>query len=190
MKQSLKALPDKNTIVNQIKKIFDPEKVEELARKSKFVQRESQITGMDFFMLCLFSHQQDCNISLEGLANELIKEGKKITKQSVDGRFNDYASGFMKSFLEYVLSEKLNINCINHHGCFNRIVIEDSSQFQLPEAFAHEYAGSGGGASKAAIKIHFAFDLFTHKVIEMVEGPGKTSDYKQPLGEVKKTIYG
>ena len=146
MKQSSKALPDKNTLVQQIKKIFDPEKVKRLARKTKFVQRESLITGMDFFILCLFSHQKDRGISLEGLANEMIKDGKNITKQSIDSRFNDYASEFMKKLFEYALSEKLNIGGIQPKGCFNRIVIEDSSQFQLPEEFAKAYEGSGGGA--------------------------------------------
>jgi hypothetical protein len=56
MKQT-KTLHDKNSLVEQISKFFDKEKVEQVARETKFVQRESKLDGMIFFSLCVYSQE-------------------------------------------------------------------------------------------------------------------------------------
>jgi hypothetical protein len=187
MKQT-KALQDKNSIVEQISKLFDKEKVEQLARETKFVQRESNLMGVDFFFLCLFAHQQNYEISLDGLSNELMKDGVCISKQSIQDRFNPYAVEFMEKMLNEAMSQKLKIGTISKHPIFQRIVIEDSTTFQLPEMFAQKYKGSGGGASDAAVKIQYAYDLISQKIIVMLVQAGVNPDSQQALGEVKKTI--
>ena len=120
----------------------------------------------------------------------MIKEGISITKQSIDERFNKNASRFMGELLNHALYEKLNIQGIEPAGAFQRIIVEDSTHYQLPPAFAVKYKGSGGGASEAAVKIQFAYDLLSQQTIEMVSQSGNNSDLKQPLGELKKTTYG
>lgn len=188
MKQT-KALQDKNSLAEQISKFFDKEKVEQLARETKFVQRESNLMGLDFFFLCLFAHQQNYEISLDGLSNELMKDGVCISKQSIQDRFNPYAVEFMEQMLNEAINQKLNIGTISKHPVFKRIVVEDSTSFQIPEMFAAQYKGSGGGASDAAVKIQYAYDLISQKIISMVAQAGVNPDSKQALGEVKKTTY-
>jgi hypothetical protein len=188
MKQT-KALQDKNSLVAQISKFFDKEKVEQLAHETKFVQRESNMKGLDFFFLCLFAHQQNYEISLDGLSNELMKDGVCMSKQSIHDRFNPYAVEFMEQLLSEAISQKLSIGTLPKHPLFHRIVVEDSTSFQVPEMFAYKYKGSGGGASDAAIKIQYAYDLISEKIISMVAQSGVNPDSKQELGEVKKTTY-
>jgi hypothetical protein len=44
-------------------------------------------------------------------------------------------------------------------GTFNRILILDSTKFQLPDALAEYFQGNGGSASSAGVKIQFCYDL-------------------------------
>lgn len=185
-----KALQDKDRLVQQISKFFDREKVEQLARKTKFVQRQSNLTGIDFFLLCLFSHQQNYEISLDGLSNELMKDGVCISKQSIQDRFNTNAVAFMEQLFQDAIGQKLNIGSIPSHPVFKRIVVEDSTSFQVPEIYAPKYIGSGGGASAAAVKIQYAYDLMAQESIAMLAQSGVNPDINQALGVIKKTTYG
>jgi len=45
---------------------------------------------------------------------------------------------------------------------FKRILIYDSTSFQLPEELASYFRGSGGGGSEAAVKILFGDDVKSH----------------------------
>ena len=121
-------------LLEQIGKFFNKEKIEQIARDTKFVQRNSTLTGMDFFLLCVFAHQQSHEISLEGLCTELLKEGIDLTKQSLQDRFNDYSVSFMEQILNETMSIKLNIGPIISHPFFKRITILDSTVIELPEA--------------------------------------------------------
>lgn len=185
-----KALQDKNKLLDEISKYFDADKVNQIARETKFVQRKSKLTAMDFFFLCVFAHQKDDNISLEGLASELLKDGVDISKQSLQDRFNDKASFFMEKIVNQILAQKLDSPPIIKHSFFNRIVIADSTVFQLPAIFADKYKGCGGGASTAAVKIQYGFDLLSNSILIMLIEGGVNPDNKMELLDVKKTIYG
>jgi hypothetical protein len=185
-----KALPDKNSLVAEIEKYFDQQTVKQIAKETRFVQRQSKLSGMDFFFLCVFAHQKDESISLEGLCAELLKEGTSITKQSLQDRFNDDASAFMEKMSARILSQKLDLPPIIPHPVFGRIIIGDSTVFQLPETFTHKYRGSGGGASNAAVKIQYGYDLLSQSIHVMLVEQGVNPDCNMCLGEVKKTIYG
>jgi len=183
-----KALPDKNKLVEEIEKYFDKNVVNQIAKETRFVQRQSKLSGMDFFFLCVFSHQKDEAISLEGLCAELMREGTSITKQSLQDRFNDDASAFMEKMATRILSQKLDLPPIIPHPVFGRIIIGDSTVFQLPETFTHKYRGSGGGASNAAVKIQYGYDLLSQSIHVMLVEQGVNPDCNMCLGEVKKTI--
>ena len=160
-----KALQIKSKQIDIISSFFDPESVEELARRNKFVQRESPLSGMDFFLLCVFAHQKmDC-LSLEDMCGELYKRGVALTKQSLQDRFNEHAVEFITALLNKALSIKLNLGRIITSGIFNRIVIFDSTQVELPETFSTKYRGHGGAASGSALKLQYGYDLLSQKML-------------------------
>ena len=181
-----KALRAKNKQIDIISKFFDPEKVEQIARDTKFVQRDSALSGMDFFLLCVFAHQKvDC-ISLEGMCSELLKDGVSITKQSLQDRFNAMALEFITALLNEALSIKLHVRSLVQGTSFERITIWDSTQVELPEAFQIKYRGHGGGASKGALKLQYGYDLGTQKIIAIVVQAAVKSDHAQCLQGVQK----
>lgn len=181
-----KALQVKNKQIEIISRFFNRESVEQIARDTKFVQRESPLSGMDFFLLCVFAHQKIDSVSLEDMCGELLKDGVDITKQSLQDRFNENAVEFITALLNESLLIKLNVRRIVPHSDFQRITIWDSTQVQLPEAFCVKYRGHGGGASHSALKLQYGYDLITQKIIAMLIQDAVQSDHAQQLQGVEK----
>lgn len=181
-----KALQTKNKQIDIISRFFDPKTVEQIARDTKFVQRESPLSGMDFFLLCVFAHQKSDCISLEDMCGELVKEGIAITKQSLQDRFNEHAVEFIAALLKRALSIKLNVRQADLPSDFNRITIWDSTQISLPESFAAKYRGHGGGASIAGLKLQYGYELSTQKIIAVLIQDAVQSDHTQQLQGIEE----
>ena len=69
---------------------------------------------------------------MDDLCRELLKDGIEIRKQSLQSRFNEGATLFMRTMVEYALSKKLGLDKEKIECKFGRIVIDDSTVFQLP----------------------------------------------------------
>ena len=59
---------------------------------------------------------------------------------------------------------------------FKHIRILDAPVFQLPDAFAYEYQGSGGSSNTAGVKIQLEYDLLSGQFLNVHVGPGKNND--------------
>lgn len=179
------ALRVKNSQIEKISKFFNRGTIEKIARETKFVQRESPLSGLDFLLLCVFAHQQCTAISLEGMCAELLKSGISITKQSLQERFNTHSVSFMERILNEALSTRLNTRAITPHPVFDRIAIWDSTGIELPGLFCEKYRGSGGGASQAALKLQYGYDLLSQKIIAILVQQGIHPDNRQELAGLK-----
>ena len=136
--------------------------------------------------MCVFAHQKESTQSLEDYCREAFKEGISIRKQSLQERFNGYAADFMKSMVAYALSIKLRVNEVKKSSKFGRIIIGDSTVYQLPPNFAGKYKGTGGGASEAAIKIQYCYDVLGQQIIDVCVQSGTSQDSQYPLQDVQK----
>lgn len=140
---------------------------------------------MGFFFLCLFPHQRIDGISLEGLCRYLMEQGTCISKQSLQERFTPKAAGFIKSIVAHALKVRLKISSNNFQTVFKRILVGDSTVFELPENFHNKYRGTGGGASAAAIKIQYSFDLLSGNILMLENKQGISSDQNSKLPDLK-----
>ncbi len=147
----------------EISPFFSSEELNQLARESKFVQRESKIDGSVFLDLIVFNSENLKEESLNDLSIELmIRHGIEIKKQSLHERFNNYAVAFLKNALEQLLRNQLGDEiALGKFERINRILIKDSVCFQISESLAEHYPGSGGSGSGAAVRIQFEYDLLT-----------------------------
>ena len=134
----------------------------------------------------MFAHQREDFISLEGLCRYLLQRGLKLTKQSLQERFTDAASAFMRDMVSHALKQKLGVNFIWTHKKFERILIGDGTQFELPPPFERFYKGSGGGASPASIKVQYCFDLVSATIVSLVNRSGVATDYSSEISYVEK----
>ncbi len=134
----------------------------------------------------MFTAKKSETTSVEDLCRELQKEGVEIRKQSLQERFNEPASNFMKKMVEHALSNKLEISSKKIACKFERIVVNDSTTFQLPEEYSHKYKGCGGGGSIAGIKNQYCYDLLSQEIIDITVQSGAVPDVSYLLQDLRK----
>jgi hypothetical protein len=171
--------------INQaIGNIFNHKQLEKLARKTGFIQRStSKITGSNFLELMTTEIIQEPNISYEGLCDRLraINPEANITPQAIEQRIN--SAGAVK-YLEETLKISIKENLKSQHqeadisllSNFKRIFIEASTQGVLNEKLANTFKGSGGSASKAALKVDLVYELKPNAIHELMITNGATPD--------------
>jgi len=92
----------------------------------------------------------------------------------------------MKLAVSHALKSRLNFTVDTMHQFFLRIIVHDSTMYELPEEFSKKYRGSGGGASKAAIKVQYCYDLLSGAILNMINRQGVEPDQTLSLPELRK----
>lgn len=133
----------------------------------------------------MFTAKKEGTTSLDDLCRELQREGIAMRKQSLQERFNDAASNFMRKVVEVSISKKLGLEGRKIECKFGRIVINDSTVFQLPEKYSDTYKGSGGGASTAGIKNQYCYDLLSQEIIDITVQEAIVPDCKYSLQDLR-----
>jgi hypothetical protein len=165
---------------------LEQNQIEDLARSCGFVQKRSKITGVVFAFLLLIETRQIKPASLNELSTKLGLHGILVSKQGIDNRFNNAAAVFMQQLTDRALSAKIDRkDVLDLSVKFNRIMIKDSTVFQLPDAYAKKFPGYGGGASKAGIKVQYAYDLKAKGTVFLQTQPAVTSDNTNYLKDIR-----
>ncbi len=61
----------------------------------------------------------------------------------------------MKNVLKQLIKSNLNAHFDSvHFTKFKRVLIKDSTAFEMPSYMKRKYAGNGGNSSKSAVRIH------------------------------------
>jgi hypothetical protein len=181
-----------NNIHIEINRFFTNEELEQLAKETSFIQRNGKINGPSFFDLVVFRKRNLKEYSLNDLSGDFLDDYQiKIRKQSLQDRFNDNALFFLETALEKLLSRQLNTKSILPlTKKFNRILIRDSTCFQIDESMADYYPGSGGAGSKAAIRIQFEYDLLNGRILDLSVNAFNDQDATNSLETIEITHQG
>ena len=150
---------------------FSEVKINEKAKEFGFVQRStSKLQGSEFVDVLMFSLFNSKELSLESLTVTLKSEYDiDISKQGLNERFNDKSVSFFKDLLKTFIAEIISTSSsmLDIFRNFSKVLIKDSTSFQLPEEFAKYYEGSGGSASNSQIRIQFEYDLKTGEITDL-----------------------
>ncbi len=164
----------------EITNLLTEAEIEKQARKSGFVIRTSKLSGWKFLEMLLFTEFNHKKLSLNELSIQLkLRFNIDISKQGIDERFTQAAVNFVKSILEKAIKIIIAEDAIDdfgHFAQFTQVKIKDSTSFQLPSDMAEKYPGSGGSASKAAIRIQFEYDFKTGKISDLSLHPSNEQD--------------
>lgn len=168
---------------------FSADELDQLAKESKFVQRESKITGSVFLDLIIFNSDKLKSQTLDDLSIDLEKKHYiKITKQGLHERFNKYALEFLKMALEKMLQQQLQIpSLFSEFKYFNRILIKDSVCFQIDKSMAAHYPGSGGAGSTASVRIQFEYNLLNGTINDLTVGAFNEQDSSNSFATLELT---
>ncbi|MFZ2634701.1 MAG: IS4 family transposase [Desulfosalsimonadaceae bacterium] len=172
---------------------FTSEELNQLAIDSNFVQRKGKIDGHLFFDLIIFHSEDLKSQSLNDLSAALNdRHGIEIQKQSLHERFNNNALSFLKMSLEKILQSQIDYKSVLPYGScgFNRILIKDSTCFQIDESLREYYPGSGGSGSKASVRIQFEYDLLSGSINDLSVNAFNEQDAKNSLATIELTREG
>lgn len=159
--------------------VFSRQQIETIGAETGFVQRRSKLGAADFLKLLLFDHLQYDSPSLQQhVLSFQCDEGKMLTKQAVDKRFNDSSLLFVERIFSSMLSSRLElpISPSALPPCFSAVRILDSTEFKLPDSLSKDFPGYGKGTAKACAAIQFEYDILSKKIYCLSLGSARESD--------------
>jgi len=180
-------IPEISEIVN----FYSPELIEQIARETGFVQRESKLGGTEFLGLMtqgLYAHPdatlnqmssilKDINPQLEisgsGLQQRIVGAGREFLKRMLSKALDLSATKLVDESIPELLQ------------AFGKVHLLDSTQISLPENLSSIWAGSGGCASKAGLKLQLMLDYKSGKYEEIVITEGISADQSYMKEAVK-----
>lgn len=181
-----------NLLSSDIQKRLSLAELETLARTTKFVQRQSPITGFIFFYICIKSILNNGFASLTESCVIGLEQGIIISKNSLHERFNAKSEAFMRSIFERILSielrEKLTLK-LKGLDKFSGLYLQDATLHRLPNKLSNLYKGSGGGrkggASKSSLKTDLTYNLFDAQMSVEFRN-GASSDSNKTIEKIEK----
>src|SRR2546421_17762 len=133
------------------------ERVEALAKETKFIQRVRQISGADFAQALIFGWLQEPEVTVAGLTQILQRRAVTISEPGISERFTPQAASFLERILQEVTQRQLQAEAVPIALLrqFRAVFVEDSSTISLPEQLAEVWRGCGGstGTSRAGLKL-------------------------------------
>jgi hypothetical protein len=99
-----------------------------------------------------------------------------VTKQSLDSRFTVEAVRFVRSLVENQLQSIFSTSFNYALQGFNRVIVQDSTRFGLPDQFMDHFKSYGGRSSKSGLQIQFSYDLSNYKIHQIDLDSATTCD--------------
>ena len=152
----------------------------------------SQLTGSDIAIMLVRVAVKNQSVTLQEMV-EMLRERRpqiQITTQGLQQRINTKSAEvfikriFEETFKEFIFKVKNQQRDLGKFlNPFTRVLLEDSTFFELREKLKDFFPGMGGNASKASGKIDFVYDFKDAGITFLKEYPGKTME---ELKKVKK----
>lgn len=157
--------PDSTQTYHDCVKKFFAETAPQQARETKFVQRQSPLTGSVFLLALVLNVFQFGTLVLDQLAKTAnqIDPQVAVTGQAFKARCNSYAVAFLKAMFAVVLGMTLPAaeQVVPLLEIFSAVYLLDASTITLPESLAKDYPGCGGAGAKAAAKVYLLLNYLT-----------------------------
>ena len=158
-------------------KFYQEDTARRKGRASKFVKTKTFKLDAHRFLIGmtlgrLMSHNNSLSTISEGA-------GVEISRSGMHQRFNERAVGFMRMCFEWLLAqveqEKFGFD-VKLLRQFRRVLVWDSSKWQVNSRLKTEFRGSGGSGKAAECKLQFCFDFRKSQIVYAEVGNGATPD--------------
>lgn len=159
--------------------VITPEEVYQAARETGFVKRGGgKINPFDMLMTLVFRMSQVLPPALS-LIISFMKT--KVSRSGLHQRFTEKASLFFKRCLQIIMIKRLmEIAPLKSDLLqrFNRVLLTDSSSWDVSAQLKDIFPGSGGSASSANCKLQSVYDYKSGSIILLEERAGTEPDQK------------
>jgi len=144
------------------------ERLRRWARQTGFVKRKGKLSPYDFLVLMTIGQLGMKHPSLGGMVTAIKT---RISRVALHYRFSAAASAFLLKCLQFILCQKFN--CLGQINTkllrpFRRVLIVDSSSWDISENLRSVLPGSGGAASAANCKLQAVYD-YKHSVLSFLD---------------------
>ena len=155
-----------------------------MAIESGFMKRKRKLSPLIYLDLLFHSASTD-NCSLEMLAVEAANAHHlSLSKQGVDNRFTEESISFSKLVLSKSIQNRVSHKELTKgNELFNRILIKDSTRFDIDSSFASIFPGYGGSGSDAGVSIQFECDLKKGQISDLELQSALDRDSKDGLNK-------
>ncbi|HIZ54185.1 MAG TPA: IS4 family transposase [Candidatus Enterococcus avicola] len=153
-----------------------PIELAKIAKDTKFIQRNRQLSVINFFEILFAEPGNIAKKSLTELCLSLSSVGVTISKQGFDKKFNEHSVAFLKAvFLAlFTIQMKLSIDKTKIKSTidFNTVRILDGTSIKLAKKLEVFYPGTVDAGAKCQIE----FDYLTGRCIYVEIQAGKAGD--------------
>src|SRR5438876_10099973 len=123
-------------------------RADELAKQTRFVQRQKRLTGADFLQALTFGHLKRRRAPLEDLAQPL-----GVSRQALDQRLDKpsapaFFTAALLAAVGYVLDARPALCPLLES--FQGVYLDDCTQAWLPDGAACDFPGTGGSSTDCA----------------------------------------
>src|SRR5262245_42165694 len=165
-KETAMAEPWLSTVA-KVTEFFSMDQIEASARRTKFVQRASKITGKLFLALVTFGRWSTPKTTVAQLAAKAahLDEPVDITPEALQQRMTARAVAFLQELVQTAFTKLHTGDTICEEGIFApfpRVHMADSTGLGLPESLKKEFPGAAGSGSIAAAKIQLVWEYKSH----------------------------
>lgn len=169
----------------RLETIFRKEELGDLGRAVGFIRRQRIVSGLGFAQLCIQGAEESgLNASLTQLLTQCEKLGMSLSPEGLNERFTVDAESFMERLFARVagwpIEESSKLDTLD---AFSEVLVEDSSNWQLPGCLKARFKGFGGGASEAGIKLNIRLGL-KGGTWQLSFRNAATPDSTSPLGSI------
>jgi len=168
--------------IDEIVNFYSAGVVEEIARDTGFIQRESKLGGIEFLGIMAQGLYSRPDASLSQLVAMLkdINPQLEISPEGLHQRISQAGVEFLKKMLskamELSVSRLIDESVPRILESFGKVHVLDSTQTSLPEELSEIWKGSGGSASEAGMKFHLMLDYKSGKYESIVITDGISPD--------------
>lgn len=139
--------------------IITPDEIESIAKETGFIRRLRKINPFDFLITLVFRLVLPVPAGLRQIVSLLDKD---ISRSGLNQKFTEKAVDFMKKCLHVMISKQIaNAQPIPAEVFihFSRVIITDSSSWDVSDHMKNIFAGSGGSASEGNCKLQCCYDI-------------------------------
>lgn len=174
-------------ILPKLDKIVSKDLCEKLALQMRFVIRSTSRLKGDEFAKAMILGSGDDSLNVYCRRIKDLNSKAHLSLPALAQRINTESSTkFMYRILIECLVNTYERGITKLPG-LNRILIQDSTCIELNKKLANVYAGSGGTASKAAVKIDCIYDYTNENILSVLHCPRNVND-AQNADEVLKFL--
>lgn len=175
-------------IVDIFDQFLNEKKCYLLARKTKFIQRNSsKLKGHEFLKTLILPSKGHTEDNLNGLSKSMSKYNPEanISAQAVCKRINNpFSVSFVQEAFAFAMSathskivSNIDSRLASVLNPFNRVIIEDSTLCELNKKFAAIYPGTNAKKNRQShLKIDLIYDILHSSILNAEIHEGKKPD--------------